>query len=195
MKLSLLFSALFTLLSSNAFSASLENRENKNYQLAVGVGNEYTIAAMTLSAGYFLNSSEVITFRYASITRDDESEAQSNEAEKLKSYTLGYKRFLGNSFNIQPTVYYRRSSIDFVNEGAVKSFGTPNLTYDDMGVGFRIGNEWQWDNFVLGVDWFGINRTVYKINSEEKWQGSPQSINFKKGTTLTITSFYLGASF
>ena len=181
--------------SSREENTSLNNRQNKKYQLSVGVGNEYSFAAFTLTAGYFIDPSQVITLRYSRITQDIESEAVSNELHKIRAYTLGYRKFLGNSFNIQPTMYYRKSSTDYVNEGAVKSVGTPNLTYDDFGVGFKIGNEWQWKNFVLGIDWIGLNKTIYKINSQKTWQGAPQATHFKEETTFTLVSLYLGASF
>ena len=155
--------------------SSLGNRQNKKYQVMAGVGNEFSMAAFTLSGGYFINPSEVITFRYSRITQNDETEALSNELDKLRAYTLGYKKFFGNSFNIQPTLYYRKSSTDLVMEGFVKSTGTPNLIYDDVGIGFRIGNEWQWDNFVMGADWFGVNKTIKKNNFQTRWQGSPQT--------------------
>ncbi|MGZ3790443.1 MAG: hypothetical protein ACXVLQ_18060 [Bacteriovorax sp.] len=176
-------------------NTSLDNRQNKKYQLSVGVGNEYSMAAFTFSAGYFIDPSQVITFRYSEINQDQEYEAVSNELHKMKAYTLGYKKFLGNSFNVQPTLYYRRSSTDFVHEGTVKSVGTPNLVYDDMGVGVRIGNEWQWDKFVMGVDWIGMNETIHKINSQKIWQGLPQATHYKTETTFTVVSAYLGASF
>lgn len=181
--------------SSSEEHTSLNNRQNKKYQLSVGVGNEYSIAAFTLTAGYFIDSSQVITLRYSRITQDKESEALSNELHRIRAYTLGYRKFLGNSFNIQPTLYYRKSSTDYVNEGAVKSVGSPNLVYDDVGVGFKIGNEWQWDNFVLGIDWIGLNKTIHKINSQRTWQGAPQATHFKEETTFTLVSLYLGASF
>ena len=206
MKLSyLLFVVSFVMLASNISAveipmiakddSSLGNRQDKKFQVTAGMGGEYSMVGYTLSGGYFINPSEVITFRYARITQNEEIETTTNELETLRSYTLGYKRFLGNSFNIQPTFYYRKSALDFIKEGTVKSIGTPNLIYDDIGIGLRIGNEWQWDNFVMGVDWIGINQTIYKINSKTKWEGSPQSLFFKKETTLVSTSFYLGLSF
>ncbi len=181
--------------------SSFGNRQNKKYQLAVGFGIEYSIFAFTLSGGYFLSPSEVVTFSYARITDDYIIREQDRipnfkyQLDILRSYAFGYKRFLGNSFNIQPTVYYRRSSTDFVTMGTIEGAGTPNLIYEDIGIGIRIGNEWQWDNFVIGFDWFGINKTIHKINSQITWQGTPHSLVFKKETTLTRGSSYLGYSF
>ena len=47
----------------------------------------------------------------------------------------------------------------------------------------------------MGVDWIGINQTIYKINSQTKWQGNPQYLFLRKATTLASISFYLGVSF
>ena len=174
---------------------SQENRQNKKYQLSTGIGNDYSFAAYTFSAGYFIDPSQVITFRYSRITQDQESEATYNELHKIRAYTLGYKKFFGKSFFMQPTAYYRKSSTDYVNEGSIKSIGTPNLIYDDIGVGFRVGNEWQWNSFLLGVDWFGMNKTIHEINSKTIWQGSPESTSLKTDITFTIISVYLGLSF
>lgn len=113
----------------------------------------------------------------------------------MRAVTLGYRRFLGNSFNIMPTIYYRRNTADFNKEGNIFSIGIDNLIYEDVGTGIRIGNEWQWENFTMGCDWFGFNLTAVKINHKETGVGFIEMHAPMKGLTMTLLSFYLGYSF
>ncbi|MEA9355470.1 hypothetical protein SHI21_04635 [Bacteriovorax sp. PP10] len=117
-------------------------------------------------------------------------------AYKMRAVTIGYRRFLGNSFNIMPTIYYRRNTGDFYQEGQFSNVvGSNNLVYEDVGTGIRIGNEWQWENFTMGCDWFGLNLTSAKINFQEKSLGPIETHAPMKALTMTLLSFYLGYSF
>lgn len=120
-----------------------------------------------------------------------------DHATKMRSLTLGYRYFPGNSFNMMPTVYYRRSNSVSYNTAFFS--GTPTrstLIYEDVGVGFRIGNEWQWDNFTLGTDWFGINAKVIQINKEKhNDNGDFDLFNIEEDVTITMLSFYIGYTF
>ena len=113
----------------------------------------------------------------------------------MRAVTAGYRRFVGNSFNVMATIYYKRNTADFYKEGNTLSHGTTNLLYEDIGTGIRVGNEWQWENFTMGCDWFGLNLTSVKINLKEKGLGPIETHAPMKGLTMTLLSFYLGYSF
>jgi hypothetical protein len=104
----------------------------------------------------------------------------------MRAVTIGYRRFLGNSFNVMPTIYYKRNTGDFFNA---------TLIYEDVGTGFRVGNEWQWENFTMGCDWFGLNYKTVEINHKEKGLGPIDTHTPMKALTMTFASFYLGYSF
>lgn len=105
------------------------------------------------------------------------------------------RHFIGNSFNYTPNIYYRRSTSDLYQEGNRTVITGPNIIYEDVGVGINIGNEWQWDTFTMGCDWFGINTTVVKLNHEERATGTTDAPNLNKGFTFNLLHFYVGVSF
>lgn len=172
---------------------SMVNRMSLKYQMTAGfIGREYIENPLTFSLGYYLDSSNIITLRYSNFNGSD---VDNKAAIKLRAVTLGYRHFVGNSFNYMPTIYYRRNTIDYKNEGQFVIFGPSNLIYEDIGAGIRLGNEWQWENFTMGCDWFGVNRTVIELNYKQQSAGILDELNFEKQWTLTLFSFYLGYSF
>ena len=173
-------------------NSSMENRKALQYQMAAGIiGREYIGSPLTVSLGYFINPDSILNLRYSVLNsgRDDKA------AQRMRAVTLGYRHFFGNSFNIMPTVYYRRNTSDYKNEGSFIVFGPSNLIYEDVGIGFRLGNEWQWENFTMGCDWFGINRTLVELNYKQQAVGLIDDIALEKSVTLTLLSFYIGYSF
>ena len=48
-----------------------------------------------------------------------------------------------------------------------------------------IGNQWQWKNFTLAMNWIGIN---YQIIGDDKFSN-------KSGTTANLLNFNIGMSF
>lgn len=169
------------------------NREKKQYQIAVGfLGMEYIGSPLTLSLGYYLNPNSLLLLRYSSYNGND---VDDRAAQKLRATTLGFRQFFGNSFNVMPTLYYRRNTADYFKEGTMTIIGPTNLVYEDIGMGFRVGNEWQWDNFTMGCDWFGINRTIKELNKKESGLGVINDITLQKAVTITALSFYIGYSF
>lgn len=168
------------------------NRKNLKYQIAAGIiGTEYIKYPITLSVGYYIHSDGILSLRYSALNHSDKWGAY-----KMKAVTLGYRRFFGNSFNVMPSIYYKRNTADFYTEGSYPYvLGSNNLIYEDIGTGFRVGNEWQWQNFTMGCDWFGLNYKAYEINFKEKSLGPIDTHAPMKALTMTILSFYLGYSF
>ncbi|MBY0412546.1 MAG: hypothetical protein K2Q18_00200, partial [Bdellovibrionales bacterium] len=178
---------------NRTFTSSAENRENLKYQITGSfLGHEYVAwSPLTISLGYFIDPDNILIARYSNYNGSD-SVWDNDNSESLRAVTLGVRHFFNNSFNIMPTVYYRRST----KEGDYSIFsGTHGkLTYEDVGIGVRIGNEWQWQNFTLGCDWVGVGRTAIKIN-DQKTGGSWDDFDSDREYTVTLASFYLGFSF
>lgn len=171
---------------------SQSNRKILKYQITAGIlGTEYIKYPITISAGYYIHPDGILTLRYSQLNHSDEWGAY-----KMKAVTIGYRRFFGNSFNIMPTIYYKRNTGDFYTEGPHSYVvGSNNLIYEDIGTGFRVGNEWQWQNFTMGCDWFGLNYKTIEINFKEKSLGAIDTHAPMKALTMTLLSFYLGYSF
>jgi hypothetical protein len=172
-------------------TTSAEEREAKKFQIAFGMlGHEYVgFSALTAHLGFFLDPDNILFARYSNLNGrglDDEDSA------KLRAVTVGVRHFVGNSFNLTPTIYYKRT----VEDGDYSLFTSQRSrrVYEDLGLGFRIGNEWQWDSFMMGCDWFGVNRTIKKFNSE-KTNDSWDDLSSDGRFSFIISSFYVGFSF
>jgi hypothetical protein len=161
---------------------SLEERQDKRFQITIGTGREYTEVSTIYSAGYYLTPDDLLLIRYTLSDSDKYGMASSKE---MRTVTLGYRKFLGNSFNIMPTIYYRRFASDW-STGTTKAY----FDYRDAGIGMRLGNEWQTDYFTYGVDWFGINKGIKVAN---KSQGL--IVTSQKLLSFTYGSIYIGLAF
>lgn len=171
---------------SKSFGAvSEENRKNLKYQTTIAVlGSEYgSFNPITASLGYFIDHNSLISFRYSNHNISDVA-----VVEKMRATTLGFRNFLGNSFNIMPTVYWRRTNIDDTQTA------NRRFIYEDFGIGVRLGNEWQWENFTMGCDWIGMNRALKVLNKDNRSKTFFDSDD-KESINMTFLSFYLGYSF
>jgi hypothetical protein len=174
---------------TNSLGQSAENRTHLKYQLTFApIAGEYdgTENNFAFSAGYFYDAKNLINLRYTfqnspgtlgnSSTRD--------YPQTTRAITFGDRYFFGNSFNAMGSVYWRQHS---------KYDRSTHATYfyKDYGVGLRIGNEWQWENFTMGCDWFGLNHTLIKVNDTFPENGYAT----EKSLTMVLLNFYLGISF
>lgn len=175
---------------------SAGSRTRVKYQFALGWGTEYVDTPVTISAGYFLNPQNMLTLRYSNFNGANEV-SDPIAANTLRAVTLGIRHFFGNSFNVTPTIYYRRNTSTSYDKKSTYNFfsSADDLKFEDVGVGIRLGNEWQWDHLAIGCDWFGLNRTVVLIHDERQNPGILDSISLKRKLTLTLLSFYIGLSF
>lgn len=162
---------------------SADNRNQVKFQASISpIGIENSVNALSASLGHYITSNDLILLKYSNFNGND-------YVNKLNAFTLGYRRFEGNSFNVMPTVYYSRSTN---NEGIYSGNGIyQTLTYNEMGIGFRIGNEWQWENFLLGMDWIGINRSLYVSQNYKSSKTYDDDINY----TATVLNLNVGYSF
>lgn len=174
-----------------AHTSSTEARENKKVQIALGmIGHEYVgFSALTAHVGFFLDSENILFARYSNLNGRG---FDNSDSAKLRAVTVGLRHFVGSSFNLTPSIYYKRT----VEDGDFSLFTSQRTrkVYEDMGIGFRIGNEWQWDSFMIGCDWFGINRTIKEYHNE-KTNDSWDDISSDGKYSFIITSFYVGFSF
>jgi hypothetical protein len=184
MKNILLLLGLLSLSHVSFAKTSLEERQEDKFQVTLGTFIEYSETTGTVSAGYNLSPDDILLLRY---TSGHGTSSESNKgifSVSVEALTIGYRKFFGNSFNIMPTLYFRSHIENRVNTPA-----TPDIKMKDIGAGFRIGNEWQTDYFIIGCDWFGLNHSIYKKTR------SQYNILTEPRLSLTLLSFYVGVNF
>lgn len=161
---------------------SLKNRENRNWQITIGPGIEFGIPSLSSNVAYFLKQNSVLNLRF-SHRGDYTSEGGEKDLTALK---FGLKQFTGNSFYYQPNISYRSASHNTSVDYNLK----------DLNLGVRIGNEWQWENFTLGVDWIGFNQHIIEIDESVNPDGPvPSSIDIEKSLSFDFLGIYLGYTF
>lgn len=168
---------------------SAENRKLLIYQTTFSfIGGEYSgpQSNFTLSLGYFLNNQNLINLRYTFQNSSGSVETTSTVdlPESTRAISFGDRYFIGNSFNVLGSIYWKQHS---------KFDRSTNRTYffKDFGAGVSIGNEWQWENFTMGCDWFGLNHSLVKIRNTFP----AVSYNLDQEITMNLLKFYLGYSF
>lgn len=106
--------------------------------------------------------------------------------------------YFGNSFNVSGYSYYKRekwtcgsrhdvtidSNGNRIEDTVVSSL---DRDYASVGIGFSLGNRWQWENFYIGGEWFGLGvDTVVKNYHTNK----PSD-----GGKIILSRLTIGASF
>ncbi len=150
-------------------NASEEKRVSLKYQTTLHFGIDYHASTTQLGFSKFLNSDSLLGLRFGA--RESNKENQTN-------VTFQYKRFTDNSFYFAPEIFYLNYTEKFSRSKDYEQTG--------MGLGIRLGNQWQWDNFTLGCDWVGIGRTMVYFKS---------TASDKNFYTVTLANVYLGWSF
>lgn len=161
---------------------SLKNRENRDWQLTIGPGIEFGILSLSFNAAYFLRQNTVLNLRYSHRT----DYTGDNGEKDLTALKFGFKQFMGNSFYYLPNVSYRNAS----------HLTSVDYNYKDLNLGVRVGNEWQWKNFTLGIDWIGFNQHIIEIDETVTPEGPvPSSVDIEKSLTFDFLGVYLGYTF
>ena len=172
---------VLALLSLNLFAqSSMQNREGKRFQLTGSpAGVNFSASGTGFQAAYFLSTNSQVGFGIYDI---DGFDFRGTGAE------LFYKHFESNTFYYKPSIGYRNVTND---EDFFDFFGsteTADTRLRDLAVGIKIGNQWQFDSFTLGCDWFGYSHVVANFGRDDEAETSRYG-------HITIASFYLGASF
>lgn len=121
--------------------------------------------------------------------------------------SVHFKHFLGNSFYYRAGIDYNQVTYDYdysritYGSGHSSSFAGESLAAD-----VTIGNQWQWQNFNLGCDWFGYAVPFYsRFYNERAPRNSDASYEtrafeedkryYVSGSSLFLLRLYMGASF
>jgi hypothetical protein len=153
---------------NNQFSDdSANNRVNKQFELMLSLGINFSDAGAGVTAGYYLNPNSIIEAEL--FTSEDDSKDEVNNSYKYSnvnfrqttdSFSANLKYFTANSFYIRPGLFY----VDYQYKSEGYLFGDADITRKDLGVSFAIGNQWQWENFTIGCEWIGIQAGVLNLS-------------------------------
>lgn len=167
----------FILIFNLAFAAG--TRENKRFQVTGSpVGINFTALTQGVKLDYFLSTDHLIGAGFYSLSNLD------GNGTGIELY---YKNFVSRTFYYQTGLSYRNGSyeeswfFDWDYSDDIKRI-------QDIAVSFKIGNQWQIGNFVIGCDWFGFSKVIGTFNGDKS--ASDDDSDYAAFTTL-----YLGANF
>lgn len=167
------------------------NRENKKASLALSTGFTYSSGSVGLSASLFLDEDTMLSASFYDLSDDNRD---SSDYEEGYAAQVSFKQFSGNSFYVEPFLYYRDIK-ENDTDPFIFSFSEPEryqYRIRDIGVGVKIGNQWQWKNLTVGCDWVGLNRQVSRLEEE----GNSDFLSENESRfQFTLLNFYVGASF
>lgn len=159
---------------------SEENRRRLNWEASLQTGYDYRAEVTQLMFSKYIGRTELVGLKVGMTTDGARDPKQTNVA-------LQYKKFAGNSFYFAPELYYLNYFENDQTDNSFLLFPDENERFSAVGVGIRFGNQWQWENFTLGVDWFGIGGNfIYWRHDEEI---------FDMPVTWTLLNLHLGWAF
>ncbi len=190
-----------------------------NY-IAGGVGPNLSFGP-GLSLGYHINSNQIVLLELRSSALKGRlltSSSLSNVLEEdwSENYTgssqdigVHLKQFTSNSFYFRLGIDYHTANIRIYESDFVKYRdldGEARIKGNAINGSFAIGNQWQWANFTLGVDWIGFalpltskvstnnnGRFNYESDNERYYQQVKET--YLAGNSVILLRTYLGASF
>ncbi len=172
-----LFIIFMTIWTASAFCASSEeNRSGKKYETTLQLGQDYRLPTNQVGLMYFLKPNDLVGLKLGS----------SKGQESQDNISLQYKHYFGNSFYLAGDIFYLRTRED-TNGFFGDIFNLHEYaSYSSMGSSLRLGNQWTWENFTLGCDWFGLGQRFGTFRKD-----SHKLTN----TTITLLNVIIGFSF
>ena len=170
--------------------SSKENRKKLNYIFTAGaIGTNFGTGTNNYEFGYFYKPNRILGLQYqefrntTSILKQNESDYERNR--KGHALLLSYKAFGQGSFYIKSSMYHRIQERVDKQEGEFKK-----VHYEDLCFLFSLGNQWQWKNFNLGIDWIGLSTVLGIINQEGDYKLENRDL-----AEWTLLNLYIGYAF
>ena len=158
-----------------------------------------------IDAGAFLNPNLLVAANYEISSTKFGFGGTDLLEDKEKSVSVYAKRFWGNSFYTNLGVAYRsvkhkENTISFSNTSVTVTNLSKEQSFNREDLTFALGNQWQWKNFTLGCDWFGvsyaISQQVVTNKATDTSTNQPTTADpIKKDNQIRLLALYLGASF
>jgi len=201
-------------------TTSSENRQSKSFSIIaspVEIGPSSTLE-QGAAIGIFLTPKNILMLEGSDgNTNVTGWGLLDNDSVKIhsSSASVAWKHFVGNSFYVKTSVDYRQINYHYDYANVVLGIGSstdPRSNYEFNGSSvagsFAVGNQWQFNSFTIGCDWFGItaplsykirNQSVYAPNGGDTTSISTDLQNREdtsmKQVAYQALRFYLGASF
>ncbi len=222
---SVAFAEATNLMSSNTEeirSSSTRNRLNKNWMTTgsiMAMGPAGT-AGVGVNIGFFLTENSLLQIEISGgeTNENDDDFIFDTWKEKTvkKGYAAGlhYKYFTGNSFYIKAGANYRSFSFSETDTYTPwMIFGSPqepivasrSFKGESVAAALGLGNQWQFENFTLGCNWFEVSLPISSRIYDEELSANSTETDRKRnrddkrlyvtGVGFTALNFYLGASF
>jgi hypothetical protein len=146
-------------------------------------GNNFGSMSTGLSISRKIENNQSFILEYLSLSEfySDREETEDSEI-RTNGYAVGaqFRKFFNNSFYMQLGLYYRSQNgfniVRYQNNAWIEQ---DPAFFEDLGFAFRIGNQWQWKYFNLGVDWVGASRTITALSrSEDARKYSQNELSF-----------------
>lgn len=191
------------------------NRINKSFSFTaqlLGSGPN-PVSAQGLGFSFFMDRNSMILF---DITKgqvngynafSSSSILNANNKTKSQSFGIHYKQFVSNTFYFRTGMDIRSLSYSYTYSSILFS-ETSNNRYsfdsESTSLNFAIGNQWQFETFTLGCDWFGVvvpigakfSNVVYNTDNAYSQRDLEEDQNrLVKDNNLQLLRFYLGATF
>ncbi|MBP9707339.1 MAG: hypothetical protein KBD78_06810 [Oligoflexales bacterium] len=195
-------SSATTALSQDGMSAS--NRQNKQALVAAEVIGLTMFPVSGIRAGYFVDSNLIaeIGFASGSATINDDWKINKTVIEAKARY------FFGNSFYVSGGLGTESFAVDYPVVTQLDEAGLVSKQFsadvNSFGINTHIGNQWQWEGFMIGVDWLGYYLPLSKsssfkadsdVSAEAKKIEEDDIKSTYESASLHLTRFYMGWAF
>ena len=190
------------------------NKENQFLINLTGAGPNAT-ASTGLIFGHFIDRNSMFLVEAMTGTNTGNSLFSSSfysssiqTSAKAQSIGVHFKQFVSNSFYYRFGVDYRNIAYKYSYTPSSTPVETAEFNGDSVALNFQIGNQWQFEKFTLGCDWFGLSMPITSNTSSRTLNAAAQtdasyynrklddeSDYYTKRTTYNFVRFYLGSSF
>jgi hypothetical protein len=186
--------------------ASLESRAKSHASAQAGMGIITTNLVAVLEGNYIVNEKLALSLRLANnlifmentgstktengTTTNYKPTIEKDDEDSTSLIMAGVKFFPGNTFYLRPELYYRTQ--DESVKPDFSSSRTARKKYDDVGLSFSVGNEWQFGHFVFGVDWGGLAYKLLTVKSNgvrDRFEVDSEKV------AINILNLHIGFSF
>ena len=115
-----------------------------------GINSGITVAT-------YLTRNSAFVFGYSVLSVGRKCWGSLSCSDSGQTFEAYYRQFFGNSFYVAGGVDQRHVSVSGSDSSSSEEF---SFDGDTTAINVVVGNQWHWENFVLGCDWFGLSVPV-----------------------------------
>lgn len=179
---------VFSTAQFSSLASSQDLRSTKKFQIAAGAGVDYTTFGRQAEFGYYINSDFLVGLKYSVSMLEGEG-----SQEVYSALGIFNRIFLSNSFYIQPILFFRSYENSQYQGENYTVRQNDSGEFSDYGLSATIGNQWQHQNFTIGIDWIGFSKAL-SLSSGEYWI-SPEGKSMGENFQISFLNLRIGLSF